>query len=55
MQVGFWEIMLTLLVAVVVLGPERLPKAAHFLGKSFAGIKKAVQSLQDDISSSSDT
>ena len=49
MQVGFWEIMLTLLVAVVVLGPERLPKAAHFLGKSMASVKKAWQSLQEEV------
>ena len=31
-DIGFSELFLTAIVALVVLGPERLPKAARFAG-----------------------
>ncbi len=31
-EIGFWELVLIGVVALVVLGPERLPKAARTLG-----------------------
>ena len=32
-DIGFWELMLIGLVALVVVGPERLPKLAYTAGK----------------------
>ncbi|MDQ3928189.1 MAG: twin-arginine translocase TatA/TatE family subunit [Chloroflexota bacterium] len=51
---GFGEILLILLVALIVLGPERLPEAARTVGKGIAEIRRAVepaQSVWRDISS----
>ncbi|MCK5263138.1 MAG: twin-arginine translocase subunit TatB, partial [Gammaproteobacteria bacterium] len=31
-DVGFWEILMILILALVVIGPERLPGAARTLG-----------------------
>jgi len=46
--VGFNELLLILGVALLVLGPDKLPELAHFLGKSLADIKRAT----DDVTKS---
>lgn len=51
---GFGEILLIALVALVVLGPERLPEAARSIGKGIAEVRRAVEparSVWRDISS----
>ncbi|HEX8229583.1 MAG TPA: twin-arginine translocase TatA/TatE family subunit [Chloroflexia bacterium] len=51
---GFGEIMLIALVALIVLGPERLPEAARSIGKGIAEVRRAVEparSVWRDISS----
>lgn len=51
---GFGEILLILLVALILLGPERLPEAARTVGKGIAEVRRAVepaQSIWRDISS----
>ncbi|HEX8599791.1 MAG TPA: twin-arginine translocase TatA/TatE family subunit [Chloroflexia bacterium] len=40
---GFGEIMLIALVALIVLGPERLPEAARSIGKGIAEVRRAVE------------
>ena len=47
--VGPWEIILILLVALVVLGPKRLPEIAKSLGKGLREFRKTSQELQDSI------
>jgi sec-independent protein translocase protein TatA len=44
-QVGVLEIMVVLIIALLVLGPQRLPEAARALGK---GIRELKDSLQHD-------
>ena len=39
--IGIWEILLILIVAFIVLGPNRLPGIARTLGKTVRAIKKA--------------
>jgi sec-independent protein translocase protein TatB len=53
-DVGFWEILLILVLALVVIGPERLPgaarKAGHFVGKArryVEGVRSEVESELD--------
>ena len=53
-DVGFWEILLILVLALVVIGPERLPgaarKAGFFIGKArryIEGVRSEVESELD--------
>ncbi len=53
-DVGFWEILLLLVLALVVIGPERLPgaarKAGFFVGKArryIEGVRSEVESELD--------
>lgn len=52
MSLGPSEILVVLLVALIVLGPDKLPQAARTLGKFIHEIRKlsaAVQSQVDDV------
>jgi sec-independent protein translocase protein TatB len=48
-DVGFWEFGLIAVIALIVVGPERMPaiarKAGHYIGK----VKKFVAKIQEDI------
>jgi len=53
-DVGFWEILLILVLALVIIGPERLPgaarKAGFFVGKArryIEGVRTEVESELD--------
>ena len=53
-DVGFWEILLILVLALVVIGPERLPgaarKAGYYVGKArryIEGVRSEVESELD--------
>lgn len=53
-DVGFWEILLILVLALVVIGPQRLPgaarKAGYFVGKArryIEGVRSEVESELD--------
>jgi sec-independent protein translocase protein TatB len=53
-DVGFWEILIILILALVVIGPERLPsaarKAGYFVGKArryIEGVRSEVESELD--------
>lgn len=53
-DVGFWEILLILVLALVIIGPERLPgaarKAGFFVGKArryIEGVRSEVESELD--------
>ena len=43
--IGFSEILLILGVAIVVLGPKRLPEIARALGRGMAEFRKASQEM----------
>ena len=46
-SVGFQEILVILLIALLVVGPKKLPELARMLGKGVAEFKKATRELQD--------
>ena len=48
-DVGFSELMLLAIVALVVIGPERLPHAARVAGAWIGRIKRTVSSMQAEI------
>ncbi|MGH8750469.1 MAG: Sec-independent protein translocase protein TatB [Burkholderiales bacterium] len=48
-DVGFSEIMMIALVALIVIGPERLPKVARTLGHLFGRLQRYVAEVKADI------
>ncbi|MCB8888089.1 Sec-independent protein translocase protein TatB [Vreelandella malpeensis] len=49
LDIGFLELVLIGIVALVVLGPERLPKAARTAGMWIGKIKRTVSGMQREI------
>ncbi|MDH5631987.1 MAG: Sec-independent protein translocase protein TatB [Gammaproteobacteria bacterium] len=47
-DIGFWELVLISVLALIVLGPKRLPEAARFAGKWVARIRNFIASVKDD-------
>ena len=48
-DIGFSEIVVIAVVALVVIGPERLPKAARTLGHLFGRLQRYVTDVKADI------
>jgi len=49
-DIGFSEIVVIGVVALVVIGPERLPKTARMLGHLFGRLQRYVNEVKSDIS-----
>jgi len=49
-DIGFSEILVIAVVALVVIGPERLPKTARTLGLLFGRLQRYVNEVKADIS-----
>lgn len=48
-DIGFLELVLVGIVALLVLGPERLPHAARMTGAFFGRITRMMQSVRDEV------
>ena len=48
-DVGFSELMVIAVVALIVIGPERLPKAARTMGHLFGRLQRYVNDVKSDI------
>jgi sec-independent protein translocase protein TatB len=48
-NIGFSEALIIFFVALVVLGPERLPEVGRFLGKLSLEFKKAIDELRKEL------
>ena len=49
-DIGFSEILVIAVVALIVIGPERLPKVARTLGHLFGRMQRYVNDVKSDIS-----
>ena len=49
--IGIPELLVILVVALVFVGPERLPEVAKVLGKIFAEFRKAADDISEELSS----
>lgn len=49
LDVGFSELVMVFLVALLVFGPERLPKMAYQLGTWFRQLRGFVQNARDEL------
>lgn len=45
---GFSEILLVLVIALIVFGPKRLPEVAKTLGRTVGGFKRSLDELHRD-------
>ncbi len=48
-DIGFWELALIFVVALLVLGPERLPRAARTVGLWIGKARQILSSVKSDI------
>ncbi|GAB4352611.1 MAG: hypothetical protein Kow006_17280 [Gammaproteobacteria bacterium] len=48
-DIGFWELSLIFVVALIVLGPERLPRAARTVGLWVGKARQVLSSVKADI------
>ncbi|WP_438969619.1 Sec-independent protein translocase protein TatB [Methylophaga sp.] len=49
-DIGFWEILLIAIVALIVVGPERLPKLVRVTGLWIGRAQSSLQSIRNEIS-----
>ncbi|PHS71568.1 MAG: twin-arginine translocase subunit TatB [Methylophaga sp.] len=50
-DIGFWELLIIAIVALVVVGPERLPKLVRVTGLWIGRANASLQSIRSEISS----
>lgn len=48
-DIGFWEILLIAVVALLVVGPERLPRMIRLVGLWLGRAQASVQSIRNEI------
>ena len=53
-DIGFSELLLFGVIALIVLGPEKLPQAARTAGQWYAKLRRTISTLQSDIESELD-
>lgn len=49
LDVGFSELLVFGVIALLVLGPDKLPEAARFAAKSYSKFKRVISNVQNDI------
>lgn len=49
-KIGLWEILLVLVVALVIFGPNKLPEMGRSIGNGLKEFRKATKDLKDSIS-----
>ena len=47
--IGMQELIIIAIIALIVVGPKKLPDLAKTLGKGFSEFKKATEGITDDI------
>ncbi len=53
-DVGFWEILLILVLALVIIGPERLPGAARKVGFFVGKARRYIEGVRSEVESEFD-
>ena len=53
-DIGFWEFMVISILALVVIGPERLPKVAKTAGHWFGKTRRFVEGVKSEVESEFD-
>ncbi len=50
-NLGFQEILLILVIAIIVVGPKNLPNVARALGRAYAEFRRAMHEFQETVES----
>jgi len=50
-QIGFFEILIILIIGIVFVGPQKLPQVIKFFVKTFRTIQKNISAVKDEIES----
>jgi sec-independent protein translocase protein TatB len=48
-EISIWKIFLVIMVALIVLGPEQLPKAANMLGKWLGKVRGSLKQVEKQL------
>ncbi|MBL1142248.1 MAG: twin-arginine translocase subunit TatB [Proteobacteria bacterium] len=48
-DIGFWELVIIALVALIIIGPERLPKFAHDAGRFIRKVRHFIQNAKREV------
>jgi len=48
-DIGFWELVIIALVALIIIGPERLPKFAHDAGRLLRRTRSFIQNAKREV------
>lgn len=48
-DIGFMELLVVGVLGLLVLGPERLPKAARTLGLMIGKVRRSMSNIQEDL------
>lgn len=48
-DIGFWELVIIAIIALIIIGPERLPQFARDAGRFIAKIRKYVQNAKREL------
>lgn len=51
-RLGFWEVVVILVIALVVVGPKKLPEVGRSLGKAINEFKKGSKEMTDELKNS---
>ena len=47
-DIGFWELAVIAVVALLVIGPERLPDVARTMGKWIGSARRLINTVQSE-------
>jgi len=53
-DIGFWEVLLIVILALVIIGPERLPGAARKAGYWFGRARRFIEGVRNEVESQVD-
>lgn len=48
-SIGFWEILIVVVIALLVFGPKKLPELGSSIGRSINGFKRGLRETTDDV------
>jgi sec-independent protein translocase protein TatA len=48
-NIGVWEIVIVVVIALLVFGPKKLPELGSSLGRTITGFKKSLKETKDEV------
>lgn len=48
-SIGFWEILIVVVIALLVFGPKKLPELGSSIGRSINGFRQGLRETKEDL------